>query len=371
MLTDEQQDQDRIAAWLSLRHTPNLPARAVLRLLRYFGRPRAILTASAQDLAAAVGEEGPALRRRLDRPDQRAIERDVEWLRRDCGHVVTWADPHYPALLRQIDDPPMVLYVRGQPDRLGAAQIAVVGSRNPSPAGRETAFELAHALAGCGITVTSGLALGIDAAAHRGALEGDGVTIGIAATGLDRVYPDSHRELAEQIVSRGAIVSEFPVGTAPRKAHFPQRNRLISGISLGTLVVEATVRSGSLITARFAAEQGREVYAVPGPIRSPLSRGCHALLRQGAKLVETAEDVIEELVGFAGTASPAAAAEPVSRVQREYTRLLDAMGFEPATADDIVRRSGLTAGAVCSILLNMELEGVVATCPGGKYLRLR
>ena len=267
-----------------------------------------------------------------------------------------------------------LLFGHGDPGLLCSPQLAIVGSRNPSVSGRQTAGEFAAHLAAVGITISSGLASGIDGAAHLGALRADGFTLAVAATGLDRVYPADHRDLAHRIAEQGVLVSEFPPGTPPRRDHFPRRNRIIAGLALGTLVVEAAVRSGSLITARLAAEQGREVFAIPGSIHNPLARGCHRLIRQGAKLVETAQDVLEELAPLLGTRSSAASLSddepPQLRLQTldpEYRQLLASLGHDPLPADQLIERSGLTAEAVSSMLLLLELEGYVSSAPGGRY----
>jgi DNA processing protein len=250
----------------------------------------------------------------------------------------------------------------------------MVGSRNPTTGGERTARDFARHLAGCGLAITSGLAVGVDAAAHQGALEAGGITLAVTGTGLDRVYPARHRELAHRIAERGALVSEFPPGTPPLAGNFPRRNRIISGLSVGTLVVEAALKSGSLITARLAVEQGREVFAIPGSIHNPLARGCHALIRQGAKLVETADDIAEELAALLGGLS----LEPVvdaghadegchSLEDPEYQRLLQAMGHDPVSVDQLVARTGFTAETVSSMLLLLELQGHVSSSPGGFF----
>jgi DNA processing protein len=254
-------------------------------------------------------------------------------------------------------------------------QVAVVGSRNPTPGGAEAAHALARALAEAGFTVTSGLAIGIDAASHRGALAAAGPTIAVTGTGLDRVYPQAHRRLAQQIAQHGALVSEFPPGTPPTARNFPQRNRIISGLSLGTLVVEATLRSGSLITARLAVEEGREVFAVPGSIHSPLSRGCHSLIRQGAKLVEGIDDILEELgpvctsPGLRPGAAPGATIAETADLEAGAREVLSHLGYEPTAAETLVRRSGLTPQSVSSILLSLELRGLITSVPGGLYAK--
>lgn len=310
----------------------------------------------------------------LARPDWRGVDEDLAWLERPGNHLLRLDDSRYPLLLRQIPYPPPLLFVHGDPDCLRLPQLAIVGSRNPTPLGRETAQRFAAHLAECGLLITSGLALGIDAAAHQGALT-RGRTIAVMGTSLDRVYPAQHRNLAHAIAERGALVSEFSIGTSPAAGNFPQRNRLISGLALGVLVVEAAAQSGSLITARLANEQGREVFAIPGSIHNPLAKGCHALIRQGAKLVETAEDILEELGALAATTRETASAPPATvppaALDQEYRQLLAAMGDEPVGIDLLVDRCGLTAEAVSSMLLILELEGYVAAIPGGLYGRLK
>jgi DNA processing protein len=302
------------------------------------------------------------------------LEHDQEWLTQPNCHAITQHDERYPPLLKQIPDPPAVLFVQGDPLRLIDKQLAIVGSRNPSISGERTAMEFARHLADIGLTITSGLAVGIDAAAHRGALAGDGHTIAVTGTGLDRIYPARHRDLAGEIVTRGALVSEFPPGTPPRPENFPRRNRLISALSLGTLIVEAAMQSGSLITARLAAEQGREVFAIPGSIHNPLARGCHALLRQGAKLVETAQDILEELGALvAWEESPSQPSTPGSTTtdySKEIINLLSYIEFEPTAVDTVVERSGLTADQVSSMLVVLELHGQIVSAPGGLYTRI-
>jgi len=285
-------------------------------------------------------------------------------------------DPRYPERLAAVPGCPDPLFVRGDPAVLALPQLAIVGSRQASPAGRDTAFEFAAELAVRGLAITSGLAAGIDAAAHRGALVARGVTIAVCGAGLDRIYPAEHASLAEAIVERGALVSEFPAGTPPLAQNFPQRNRLMSGLSLGVLVVEAAARSGSLITARHAGEQGREVLAVPGSIRNALARGCHRLIQEGAALVETPDDVLAAL----GLAQPAAARTPgfaggvdaensVARLDSGSEMLLNALGFEPADLDRLVERTGLPPQAVASKLQLLELEGRVESLAGGRFSR--
>ena len=363
------------AYWLTLARAPGLGPRGRVALLRCFGAIEAVFAAGS-DLEAALADALLESTARIDAraaiaaihkgPDDAALAPDLAWLAQDGHHLVTWLDPDYPALLREIADPPIALYVHGDRSLLARPQLAIVGSRNPTPLGKDNAAAFAGALAQAGFAITSGLALGIDAAAHRGALDAGGATIAVAGTGLDRVYPPRNRELAHAIVGHGALVSEFAIGTGPRPEHFPQRNRIISGLSLGVLVVEAALQSGSLITARLAGEQGREVFALPGSIHSPLARGCHALIRQGAKLVETAQHVLEELGALAqvSVASQPAHTRTVDLAPAE-SQLLDCLGYDPMNIDAVIDRSGLTADTVCSILLQLELRGLVLAGPAG------
>ena len=302
------------------------------------------------------------------------------WLDRPDAHLLTPADAGYPALLREIAGPPPQLFVRGNIEVLALPQLAIVGSRNATPAGAETAHDFASHLAARGFCITSGLAEGIDAAAHRGALQAGGRTIAVCGTGPDIVYPRLHERLADDIIEGGgAIVSEFAPGTPVFRSNFPRRNRLISGLAVGTLVVEASARSGALITARHAMEQGREVFAIPGSIHNPVARGCHLLIRNGAKLVETATDIVDELGGLLagmqlaespgrGSAMPVAP-QSSAAVDAEYAQLLAAMAWDPVDADSLVARSGLTIGEVSSMLLMLELQGSVRALSGGRYQR--
>ncbi len=304
--------------------------------------------------------------------------RHLRWLDHPAHHFLALGSPGYPPLLANSPDAPPGLLVRGDPDVLRLPQLAIVGSRNPTQTGYDVARRFASHLAQSGLTITSGLAIGIDTAAHRGALEGGGRTIAVCGTGLDIDYPRANAWLSEEIASGGALVSEFPLGTPASRSNFPRRNRIISGLSLGTLVVEAAVRSGSLITARLAAEQGREVFAIPGSIHNPLSRGCHKLLREGAQLVETAEDIFAELGPLAAAFAPFAPAATKTAestavlppaLDKGYEILLDALGFEPASVDDLIARTGLKADEVASMLLILELEARIDACPGGRYAR--
>lgn len=356
--------------WLHLQRVTG--GGATLRhLLERFENIEAICEAPRGELLPCFGGDQTPVDALLAGPDPTQYSRELAWLDEPGNHLLIESDPDYPRLLRELAGAPPLLFVRGDPQLLSGPQLAVVGSRNPTHGGVENARAFSTHLARAGLGITSGLALGIDAAAHEAALDAGGVTIAVAATGLDRVYPAAHRALAHRIAEHGALVSEFPLGMPPLRENFPRRNRLISGLALGVLVVEAAERSGSLITARLATEQGREVFAIPGSIHSPLARGCHALIRQGAKLVETANDILEELGPLAQLvlAAPVAEESPPVAASGDEARLLELMGHDPVEPDMLVERSGLTAGAVSSMLLLMELRGLVGSCPGGRYQR--
>lgn len=299
------------------------------------------------------------------------------WIKDPKHDVLPFTDPRFPRALHALRSSPIALYVAGNADVLNDPQLSIVGSRNPTPAGRDIAFEFAEALAACGLGITSGLAEGIDSAAHRGALAAQGITLAVLGSGIDIIYPKNNRTLSEQIQFQGALISEFPLGWPPRRENFPQRNRIIAALSLGTLVVEAARRSGSLITARLAGDHNRELFAVPGSIRNPLSRGCHELIRQGAKLTETAADILSELDFSAFFDRPRAAsgglAAPLrleAGMDKEHKILLDALGFDPADLDMLVVRTGFKPEAVSSMMLILELEGHVQAAPGGRYSRV-
>jgi len=366
---------EELAAWLALARTPGLGASARARLLEHFQSAQALFQAPARALSAF--ELGEATRRKLGEPDWAGVEADLRWLEEKDHHVLHELNPAYPQRLRELNDPPPVLYCHGQTEHLHDPGLAMVGSRNPTRGGRETAEAFAAALSRMGLVITSGLAMGVDAAAHRGAIKAEGPTVAVLGCGVDIPYPRSNAALAEQIAAHGCLVSEYPPGIKPHRRHFPQRNRIIAGLSLGTLVVEAALRSGSLITARLAGEQGREVFAVPGSIHNPLARGCHRLIRAGAKLVESTDDIFEELRDVVSLQSPtlsspeAEEAPPETHTQGDpsYTRLLEAVDYSPTPVDLIVERSGLTAATVSSMLLMLELEGRIESAPGGRYTR--
>ncbi len=348
-----------LASWIALTQTPGLGNEGLRRLLKAFGSPDAVLAATQSALGAHVGPRVASAILQTDFLEPiKAVE---EWLGDPVNGIVTIGDEGYPEALLNSGDPPLLLYVKGRRELLGHASIAVVGSRNATGQGLRNAEAFARAISDAGYCVVSGLALGIDAAAHEGALLGTGSSIAVVGTGLDRIYPSQNRELAHRLAKFGAIVSEFPLGTPPLAGNFPKRNRIISGLSKGCLVVEASLQSGSLITARLAAEQGREVFAVPGSIHSPQSRGCHALIKQGAKLVESAQDMLEEFRSGDG---------PTREIKGSDNFLLDQLGFEPTDLDTLSQRSNLTVSELSAILLKLELDGLVAGLPGGLYQRI-
>ena len=353
-------------AWLRLVLTPGLGPAAQRKLLRAFRGPREALEAAPTELVRATGEAA-ALALRAG-ADAKLVQRSIEWLQEPGNHLLTLADERYPRTLLETADPPLLLFVKGRVELLNQTALAVVGSRTATPSGARDAEAFAQVLSDAGLTIISGLALGIDSAAHRGGLSGASSSVAVVGTGLDKVYPARNRELAHRLAIEGALVSEFPLGTPPLAANFPRRNRVISGLARGCLVVEAALRSGSLITARQASEQGREVFAVPGSIHSPLSKGCHWLIKQGAKLVETAQDVLEELGMVAASARAENEGPPL---QPHESALLTAMGFEPVDLDTIYQRAHLAPDAASAILLKLELDGYLSWLPGGLLQRLR
>jgi DNA processing protein len=363
---------DSLRALALLGRTPSLVAEHLHALVAATG---------SIDAAASIGFEGitgielPSTAREFfAQPDEAAIDADLEWLEKSKASLIPCTAPSYPSLLARTARAPAVLYVLGNVDALHTPQLAIVGSRSPTASGRATAQDFAEFFARAGLTITSGLALGIDSASHEGALRAQGRTVAVCGTGLDSVYPRQNIGLAKRICERGALVSEFPPRTRPLAPHFPKRNRVISGLSFGTLVVEAALASGSLITANFAAEQGREVFAIPGSIHNPLSRGCHKLIRNGAKLVEDAADVLSEMLNFLQPQSLAGngrVAETAPVLDKEYEILLDAVGFEPASLDVLVARTGIPGDSIASMLLILELQGRIALHAGGRYGRIR
>lgn len=371
---------DRLRAWLELRSKPGLDDAAVVRLAQAFGSAETVLSSSPRELEQTAGL-APAMARAVatapDAEARRRIAAEAEALDRAGVAVLTCLDPAYPPRLRVIPDPPPLLAVTGTLQACDELAVAVVGTRHPTPAGRLVTQQLAGALASAGVTVVSGLARGVDGTAHRGALEANGRTLAVLGCGIDHTYPSEHEALRRQIEARGAVLSELPWGAAPLPHHFPRRNRLISGLSVGVLVTEAAARSGSLITARLAAEQGREVFAVPGPIHAEQSRGPNGLIKQGAKLVERVEDILEELlpqldvhvreqlvrrIGSGGAAPPP--------LEGDETVVYSLLSFEPTPIDDLIAKSGLPAGTVNSLLLAMELRGLARRLPGHCSVRV-
>jgi len=354
-----------LAAWLRLSLTPGLGSESLRRLLADFGSPEPILAASRAQLARHVGDAVAAAIKQAD--TDAALVTVAAWLEDSANHVVTLADSTYPAQLLQIADPPPLLYVKGRVELLSRQSVAIVGSRNATAQGTANAEAFARTLSAAGLTVVSGLALGIDAAAHRGGLASDGSSVAVLGTGADIVYPAKNRALAHELAAQGALVSEYPLGMSPLPANFPRRNRIISGLAQGCLVVEAATDSGSLITARLAAEQGREVFAIPGSIHSPLTKGCHALIKQGAKLVESAADILEELKLPVPAPAPPA---PGAIAGTSASRLLDALGHDPCDLGTLAARCDFTAAETAALLTQLELDGHVSVLPGGLYQRL-
>jgi DNA processing protein len=359
----------RVEAWASLQLLPGVSARVLAGLLKALGGPEQVRGASRANLVRLVPVEVASAIERG--PEPALLERTLSWLVEPGHALIAWDDADYPRALLTISDPPPAFYYSGRRELLNRPAIAVVGSRNATPQGVENAESFAAALSATGFTIASGLALGIDAAAHRGGLSAAGSSIAVVGTGPDRIYPAANRELGHRLAAEGGVLSEFPLGTPPLPANFPRRNRLLSGLSRGVLVVEATLASGSLITARFAAEQGREVFAIPGSIHSPFSKGSHRLIRDGAKLVETAQDVLEEL-GEAPTAMAVAGSHvPEHDPQGDAGQVLEALGHDPAGVDALTTRTGLGAGAVSVALVELELAGRIKPLPGGLFQRVR
>jgi DNA processing protein len=365
--------------WLRLALAPGVGNTSLIRLLTAFGSPEAVLASGRSALTAHLSPaQCDAL---LADPDAALLDATLAWLAQPGNSLMTLADEDYPRALLEIADPPAVLYCKGQRALLNQPGLGIVGSRNATPQGVRDAEAFAHALSDAGLTIVSGLALGIDAAAHRGGLAGAGSSVAVIGTGLDRIYPARNKALAHQLAENGLIVSEFALGTPPLPGHFPRRNRLISGLSRGVLVVEAAPDSGSLITARVATEQGRDVFAIPGSIHSPLARGCHALIKQGAKLVESAADILDELAWQQRLAPPELRqGHPQGKRQAAYPSrvlpetladpVLDALDGAPTTLDTLAQRTGLTLDALSAKLLTLELDGRIASLPGGRYQKI-
>jgi len=354
-------DAEEARYWIALSLISGLGGENYRRLLSAFGDPEQIYATPTSQLRDVVDSNiSSAIAQGID---EEKLASAMAWLAQPNNRLLTLADSDYPQTLLEISDPPPLLYLKGDVTRLSQPCIAVVGSRNASPQGLNTAEAFSQALADAGWCVVSGMALGIDGAAHKGALKGKASTVAVVGTGLDIVYPSRHRDLAHEIAQKGAMISEFPLATPSIASNFPRRNRIISGLARGVLIVEANLQSGSLITARLAGEQGREVFAIPGSIHSPLSKGCHLLIKQGAKLVDSIHDILEEL----GSA-PISQAEDLS--QGEELPLLTVMGYEAVAAETLIQRCGLTSEQVSAMLLTLELEGRIASLPGGRYQRL-
>jgi len=353
--------REEAESWLRVTLPLGIPPSVLRALLRAMGGPAGVL-ARRDAVASLAGSE--AARALLEGPDPTLVESTMRWLDQESHHLLTWGDSRYPALLLQIANPPPVLYVAGRLDLLAAPAFAIVGSRNATTQGAQDAHSLARALSAAGVTIVSGLALGIDAAAHRGGLAESGSSIAVMGTGPDVVYPAQNRDLAAALARDGCLVSEFPLGTAARAGNFPRRNRLISGMSKGVLVVEAALASGSLTTARRALEQNRDVFAVPGSIHSPLTKGCHWLIKEGAKLVENAGDILSEL-GW-----PAQPANDCIDERASRDAVLDAMAFDPVSLEQLAERTGFAMPELAARITRLELQSRIAALPGGRFQRV-
>ncbi len=350
-----------LASWIALHQIPGLGNEGLRRLLQTFSSPSLVLSAPLHELKQVVK---PAVANAIAQgANETALIAISEWLDDASNSIVTLADTDYPQSLLNIPDPPLLLYVKGRRELLNCPALSIVGSRHATPQGLSNAESFAQAVSEAGLCVVSGMAQGIDTSAHHGGLSGRGSSLAVVGTGLDKVYPATNRKLAHKLAQAGVLVSEFPLGTPPLAANFPRRNRIISGMSMGCLVVEASLQSGSLITARLALEQGREVFAIPGSIHAPQAKGCHHLIKQGAKLVECAQDILEEL-GYA-----AAGNQTLSGSMAEHPLLVH-LGYDPTDMDSLSQRSGLTIDALSAILLKLELDGCIAALPGGLYQRI-
>jgi len=385
---------------LALSHIPGIGPKTYQQLISYFDSAEQVFNATSQQLQNIQITD--QIRSQLNQPDWKRVDKDLRWLELENNHIILLASPEYPDLLSQCPDPPPVLYVHGNLSCISHLQLAIVGSRTPSASGKENAYRFAYSLAEAGLTITSGMAHGIDTAAHQGAIAAKGKTVAVMGTALDRVYPAQNKALAHQIAESGALLSEFAIGIGPKAKNFPRRNRIISALSLGCLIVEAALKSGSLITARHANEQGREVFAIPGSIHNPLARGCHKLIRDGAKLVETSADIIFELGPLMGaqinlaeqrpvepltsgfgddslmSSSPQPVLEPSRHkgivpkleVNEDHALVLKEMGYDLVTIDTLVTRTLMSVEEVSSILLILELQEQIKSNPGGYYIRI-
>lgn len=352
--------------WCATPYLSGIGLVTLHRCLNHFGGIKNLFTASSEDLRDA--KLNPQEIQAIQNPNWIAAEQDLLWAEKPGCSLITFEDPRYPILLKELHDAPALLYVKGSVEDLSSPQLAIVGSRNPTPSSKETAEHFASALTEAGLVITSGLASGVDAASHRGALKAGGRTIAVTGTGLNQIYPVSNRHLSDEITLNGCLLSEFSPNTPAIASNFPRRNRLISGLSLGVLVVEAALRSGSLITARYASEQGREVFAIPGSIHNPLARGCHKLIQQGAKLVEKTQDILEELGSLYAVTLSSGSRIPSQikmDVDDKYKQILTYIDKEVTALNTIIVRSGLTSGEVSSMLLQLELQGYVHLVSGG------
>ena len=373
-----------LESWVSLWRVSGVGSKTFQKILDKFDSPSDAFIATTATLKKA-GLSEKVISNIQDSKSFDSAKPDIEWLASaDNHHIITIQCAEYPALLKQISNPPPLLYIRGKVSILNDPQLAIVGSRSPTQSGLSSAYDFAKYLGNSGLCITSGLALGIDGVAHKGALDANAPTIAVIATGTDRVYPAKHRDLAHQIVESGAIISEFPVGTPAKSENFPRRNRIISGITHGTLVVEAAKRSGSLITARLAGEQNREVFAIPGSIHNPLARGCHQLIRQGAKLVETAQDILEEMANVIDmteintdhndskvSLTEEETIQESSEIDNEHNDLLEKMGYDPVSIDELVVRTEQSPESIAAMLLMLELQNQVSSNGGGTYTRIK
>ncbi len=354
--------------WLALLRIPGVGCKTYHNILEHC-TPEQVFSEKHAALSA-LGLRDSSIEVILN-PDWKMIDQDLEWLSQTGNHALLFSDPDYPEQLKEISDPPPIIFVRGSIEIVSQPQIAIVGSRNPSTTGIQTAMGFAKSLANNGFTITSGLALGIDAASHQGALNANGHTIAVAGTGLDRIYPARHKQLATRILEKGAIVSELPPGTAAKANNFPRRNRIISGLCMGLLVVEAAKQSGSLISARLALEQNREVFAIPGSIHNPLARGCHALIREGAKLVEKSQDILEELGQYFQSHTEHEPQIEQTTLDLNQQKLLNLVQFSPTSIDELVTASGDSVENIASVLLVLELQGYIASVAGRGYTRIK
>ncbi len=358
---------EQIKYWLALLRAPGVGSKTFIKLLDAYS-PEQLFSQSSTSLSA-LGLKQKSIDY-IKSPDWELIERDLQWVNQPKNGVISLYDSSYPAQLKEINSPPPLLFTRGDINLLSQAQISIVGSRNPSPLGLQSAIGFAESLSQHGFTITSGLALGIDAASHQGALNVNGYTIAVTGTGLDRVYPARNKDLATQIAETGLLISEFPPGTTAQANHFPRRNRIISGLCIGLLVVEAAKRSGSLITARMALEENREVFAIPGSIHNPLARGCNALIKQGAKLVENTQDILDEISVYNQQHETIEPKNLKSTLDLEQQNLLNLIMFSPTSVDWLVQESSFSVEVVSSMLLLLELQGSIASTPGG-YIRIK